>query len=71
MFDVTPTVLDALGLPFSRELAGQAARALRTRSELVGYVDTYGQPTSSTAPREGQPLDQEMIDRLRSLGYVK
>jgi len=35
------------------------------------YVDSYGRPFIEPAPRVGQPLDQEMIDRLRSLGYVK
>jgi hypothetical protein len=37
----------------------------------VRQVASYGRPSSGTAPRRGQPLDQEMIDRLRSLGYVR
>jgi hypothetical protein len=35
------------------------------------HVDSYGRPFIELAPRVGKPLDQEMIDRLRSLGYVK
>jgi hypothetical protein len=28
-------------------------------------------PMQKPADTQGQPLDQEMIDRLRSLGYVR
>jgi hypothetical protein len=73
--DAAPTVLYALGVPLSRELAGQPLRQLFGGADLnesrERYVSTYGRPFTSPAPREGRPLDQEMIDRLRSLGYVK
>ena len=73
--DIGPTVAYALGLPLSRELPGQALKDLFS-PEFVQryperYVATYGRPFATTAAREGRPLDQEMIDRLRSLGYVK
>jgi len=73
--DVAPTVLHALGIPVSRELAGTALSSLFNTEFLRRYpvrqVTTYGPPSPSRQPRSGQPLDQEMIDRLRSLGYVK
>jgi hypothetical protein len=73
--DVAPTVLHALGLPVSRELAGTPLTALFSDSFRERYpvrqVDTYGAPSTATGDRGGKPLDQEMIDRLRSLGYVK
>jgi hypothetical protein len=70
--DVAPTILWTLGLPISRELAGKAVTDLHYASTTVDrYVPTYGRPFVPTAPRTGKPLDQEMIDRLRSLGYVK
>jgi hypothetical protein len=37
----------------------------------VREVETYGPPSATASDRSGSPLDQEMIDRLRSLGYVK
>ena len=37
----------------------------------VRQVSTYGVPSAPRAERRGEPLDQEMIDRLRSLGYVR
>jgi hypothetical protein len=73
--DAAPTVMYALGVPLSRELAGQPLRvlfgALDLNQSRERYVATYGRPFTLPAPREGRPLDQEMIDRLRSLGYVK
>ena len=73
--DVAATVLYALGLPISRTLAGHPLVNLFTESFArqypVRYVATYGPPRIGAAERTGQPLDQEMIDRLRSLGYVR
>jgi hypothetical protein len=73
--DVVPTILHALGLPVSRDLAGAPVVGLFNETFTARYpvreVDTYGPPSTNPAARGGQPLDQEMIDRLRSLGYVK
>ena len=72
--DVAPTILYALGLPLSRELPGHPLRDLlgsAVANAPERYVPTYGRPFAPAAAREGKPLDQEMIDRLRSLGYVK
>ena len=71
--DIAPTIWWALGLPLSRELAGKPATELFSQSptSVDRYVPTYGRPFVETTPRSGKPLDQEMIDRLRSLGYVK
>jgi len=71
--DVAPTIWWALGLPLSRELAGKPATELFSQppTSVDRYVPTYGRPFVETTPRSGKPLDQEMIDRLRSLGYVK
>jgi hypothetical protein len=73
--DIAPTVLSVLGLPLSRELAGKPVAGLifedRYGKHEQRYVDTYGRPFTPASAREGKPLDQEMIDRLRSLGYIK
>ena len=68
--DIAPTLLQTLGVPLSREFAGGVVRWFRAGGARR-YVDTYGRPFTAPASREGRPLDQEMIDRLRSLGYVK
>jgi hypothetical protein len=68
--DIAPTLLNALGVPLSRELPGQVV-AHPGSPAPPRFVPTYGRPFTSPVSREGRPLDQEMIDRLRSLGYVK
>jgi len=71
--DVAPTILYALGLPLSRELAGTPLPELFHASmhDADRFVDTYGRPFVRPAARSGKPLDQEAIDRLRSLGYIR
>ena len=73
--DVMPTLLHALGVPISRELAGRPLVELFAadfaRRYPVRSIATYGAPLPKQAPRGRAPLDQEMIDRLRSLGYVR
>ncbi len=68
--DIAPTVLHLLGVPLSRELAGHPLLT-PFPSRVPPPVSSYGRPFTSAAPRSGKPLDQEMIDRLRSLGYVR
>jgi hypothetical protein len=73
--DVAPTILFALGVPLARDLKGTPMLELFNRDLAlrypVRYVETYGPPEAATSGKRGQPLDQEMIDRLRSLGYVR
>ena len=73
--DIAPTILYALGVPISRDLDGRVIEGLFEPQSLarspVRFVETYGQRGVISAVRSGAPLDQEMIDRLRSLGYVR
>jgi hypothetical protein len=73
--DVAPTLLYALGVPISGTLAGSPLVELFTESftasHPVAHVPTYGPPLNERAPRTGQALDEEMVDRLRSLGYLR
>lgn len=73
--DIAPTLLHILGIPISRELAGRPVLEVFA-PELVSRfpvreVETYGRRAATSVLREGQPLDREMIERLRSLGYVR
>ena len=73
--DLGPTILHALGIPIARDLPGKPLTGLFARDFTarypVRYVATYGARSAKPSARHGQPLDQEMIDRLRSLGYVR
>jgi len=72
---LAPTILHALGIPMSRELADRPLVQVFTEEFAqrfpVREVESYGRRTLPSGLREGQPLDREMIERLRSLGYVR
>jgi len=75
VLDVAATILHALGLPAARDLDGRVVTELFEPEFMAKYpvrhVETYGLRGAIAAARGGAPLDQEMIDRLRSLGYVR
>ena len=71
--DIAPTVLHLAGLPISAELDGRVLEAgLQTgfRSEHpVRRVTSYGRrPTPRAA---GSSFDREMVEELKSLGYIQ
>jgi hypothetical protein len=73
--DLGPTVLYALGVPTARDLAGRPrlelfARAFADRFP-VRDVATFGSRQAGVHGLSAQPLDREMIERLKSLGYVR
>jgi hypothetical protein len=72
---VAPTVLTALGVPIALDLAGTASRSMFSEMFQTKFpartVATYGERRRPGQQRTGKPLDQEMIERMRSLGYVR
>jgi len=75
MTDVAPTILHGLGLPVSRELAGRAQSTLFgadfAQRFPVRAVASYGAPRARTIARSSDALDEEAVERLRSLGYIR
>ncbi len=81
VFDVTPTVLALMDQPVARDMDGfvleDALSPDLLRRNPVDYIDTY--ETSSYAPRgeegaeEPNPtaVDDEIKERLKSLGYIE
>lgn len=73
--DVAPTVLYALGLPASRALAGRPLVHLFDEAFQARYplrtVASYGARHRSAVVRGRESLDQEILERLRSLGYLR
>lgn len=72
---VNPTVCYLLGLPVSREAeAGPMLDLLDDtfiQRHPVRSVETYGRYAAEVPAREGKPLDEETLERLRSLGYIR
>jgi predicted AlkP superfamily phosphohydrolase/phosphomutase len=76
VYDIAPTMLTLVGLPVSREMSGRVLDeafddAFRS-SHPVEYVDSYGggRASGDAAPIES-PVDDEVRERLRSLGYIQ
>jgi hypothetical protein len=72
---LAPTVLRALGVPVAEDLAASSVESLFTEAFRATFavrtVPTYGERRVGAAQTSGKPLDREMIERMRSLGYVR
>jgi len=69
--DVAPTLLSLAGLPSSHEMPGQAIQNLR--SIVTGPLGEGSVPTFGDRVEKVQGMDhaEEVLDRLRSLGYIQ
>ncbi len=69
--DVGPLVLRAAGLPVSKEMTGRAPRrCFETASPDAPAIATWGRRgPSKESPASG--YDPQMVERLKSLGYVR
>jgi len=73
--DITPTMLYLMGLPVGRNMAGR----VRTEVGMSGpggppslrHIRTYGPPPPVRGQSSPYRYDREMVERLRSLGYVR
>jgi len=72
--DIAPTVLYLLGLPVAEDLSGrilsEAIRPERLQGSPPQRVARYGPPPTLTKPRKSDSVDQEILERLRALGYL-
>ena len=70
---VMPTLLRLLDVPIARDLEGrvleQALDAGFAGAHPATWVDTYGAAEHGGAPDESD-LDRNVLERLRSLGYI-
>jgi hypothetical protein len=74
LLDVAPTLLRLAGLPLSREMEGKPAEvcldpSVFGESRSLPSVASYGErrPADSRA----SDFDPEVLERLRSLGYIR
>ena len=71
ILDVTPTVLEALGIPLSRELEGEALGGIwHVRPASSGMVERYPAVAASEDGGVDVRLSEEDEERLRALGYI-
>lgn len=74
LVDVLPTVLRLLDLPIARNLEGRAIVAAFDRDFLAAHperqVDDYGLAGAAPGP-VASDLDENILERLKSLGYIR
>jgi len=72
--DIAPTLLYLLGLPVAENLPGRIlSEAIDPRllnRSPVQTIERYGPPPSVPRPPEASEVDEEVVDRLRQLGYL-
>jgi len=74
LLDVAPTLLALAGIPLAMDLVGKPIlgflRPGDPAAQPGGTVATYGE-LSDVPGQKGDPMDDEVLDRLRSLGYIR
>jgi hypothetical protein len=68
--DLTPTILHAFGLPVGRDMSGRAlAEVLRTGQD-VEMIASYETGESGLIRAVESESDDDMLERLKALGYI-
>lgn len=75
LYDVAPTVLAFAGFPRARDLPGRAALGLLRPGDPAAApaasIATYGGRREPLPAPTADPFGREVLDRLRSLGYIQ
>ena len=73
--DVTPTLLALLGMPIASDMDGQVLTEAISPDFLkqtpLTHIDTYDDDFELTKVEEDEPAPEELMARLRDLGYVE
>jgi len=73
--DFMPTLLALCGLPPARDLAGRPALEFLERGDeatlVADSIESYGFGEAAQLDPGEDLFDEEMLDRLRSLGYIR
>ena len=70
VYDVAPTVLHVLGLPVARDMEGRVPEAALAGGAPVRWVATY-ETGRRAAKGARSPLEEEVREQLRALGYIR
>jgi hypothetical protein len=80
VLDITPTILYLLGLPVAKDMDGRVLTEIFTQEYLrknpITYIESYenlfkAEPFEKKAPHRERKLEKELLEQLRSLGYIK
>lgn len=75
IYDITPTILYMFGLPAAEDMDGRvlldAFQEDFNKRRKIRFIASYGAPTGSDEAKKPRELDKEVLEDLRSLGYIK
>ncbi len=75
LLDILPTIFALMDESISRELPGRilsdAFSLTATERVRLQYVDAYPPMPDRAAPTPGEEVDANVLERLRSLGYIQ
>ena len=78
VLDITPTILYLLGLPVAKDMDGkvlvQAIDPSYLQRSPIRYIESYDQEEKTPLKPEkpmSTPYDEQLLERLRSLGYIQ
>jgi predicted AlkP superfamily phosphohydrolase/phosphomutase len=75
ILDITPTILYALGLPVARDMHGKvltdAFESDFLRNNPVKFVPTYETGERKAGEPIASPVDDQIKDRLKAVGYIQ
>jgi predicted AlkP superfamily phosphohydrolase/phosphomutase len=75
VLDVTPTVLALLGMPIGRDMDGRVLTEAIAPEFLektpLRYIDTYDTDLALGEVEDEEPVSEELLTRLRDLGYIE
>jgi len=74
VLDVTPTLLALLGMPIGRDMDGRVLTEAIVPEFLAKnpptHIDTYDADLEFNEVEDDEPIPEELMSRLRALGYV-
>jgi predicted AlkP superfamily phosphohydrolase/phosphomutase len=75
IYDITPTILYLFDLPVGEDMDGRvlldAFQEDYKENRQVRFISTYGSPLEQAKAKKPRALDKEVLEDLRSLGYIK
>jgi predicted AlkP superfamily phosphohydrolase/phosphomutase len=69
--DITPTILFSLGLPAATDMAGRPLAELSSKGEQPEWIASYESDTATADGEVDAASDEELLERLRALGYIQ
>lgn len=68
--DICPTILALLGMPYAEDMDGEIITSLLAKKTVPASISTYNQLTNEAKP-ETSSQDEEILNHLKTLGYIK